>query len=307
MTRAMSRAQTPGASAMRMRARQRGAALFLILLLLLVGAGVVFVSRLKSADVELEAQRKTAAALAQAKQALLGRAAADPNHPGSLPCPDISNPPSGVAPLLAGSDCPAYIGRLPWKTLGLPDPRDGAGESLWYALSQSFRDYTNVINTTTPGTLSVSGDVTANGLAAIVFAPGAPLAGQVRDAAHLNDYSAYLEGYASATATNFNTTPPGAINDRFLMIAPRELMNVVTSRMARELSLQAYTVTPIATGTTVASISSKPGIWAANQWDNAVDPASSVTGSTITLKFVNCGIVYTITGPNAVARSAGSC
>lgn len=306
MTRAMSRAQTPGASAMRMRARQRGAALFLILLLLLVGAGVVFVSRLKSADVELEAQRKTAAALAEAKQALLGRAAADPNHPGSLPCPDISNPPSGVAPLLTGSDCPAYIGRLPWKTIGLPDPRDGAGESLWYALSPSFRDYTNVINTTTPGTLSVSGDVTANGLAAIVFAPGAPLAGQVRDAAHLNDYSAYLEGYASATATNFNTTPAGAINDRLLMIAPRELMNVVTPRMAGEVRLllasTPYPMTP-------------PPLpaWAlANQWDAVMTYTTSMMGNAAMLGFSGCSVSYTLqwdsgSGTTVISGHSGSC
>lgn len=295
----------PGIERM-LRSRQRGAALFLVLLLLLVGAGLVFVSRLKSAEVELDAQRKTAAALAEAKQALLGRAAADPNHPGSFPCPDVSNPPSGIAPLMVGSDCPAYIGRLPWKTLGLPDPRDGAGESLWYALSRNFRDYTNVINTSTSGTLSVSGTVSASGLAAIVFSPGAPLAGQVRDSAHLNDYSAYLEGYASPTATNFDTTPGGPINDRFLMISPRDLMNVVTSRMAGELRLL------LATPPYPMTMPPLPAWATANQWDTVMVYAAGMMGTTVTLGFSPCSTLYTLqwdssSGTTVIGAHSGSC
>jgi hypothetical protein len=54
-----------------------------------VSGGLVFVSRLKSAETELAAGRKTAAALAEAKQALLGYAALDPDgnvtNPGRLP------------------------------------------------------------------------------------------------------------------------------------------------------------------------------------------------------------------------------
>ena len=30
-------------------------------------------------------------------------------------------------------------GRLPWKTLAIPDLRDGAGERLWYAVSVRFK------------------------------------------------------------------------------------------------------------------------------------------------------------------------
>jgi hypothetical protein len=291
---------------MRMPGRQRGAALFLILLLLLVGAGVVFVSRLKSADVELQAQRQTAAALAEAKQALLGRAAADPNHPGSLPCPDVSNPPSGIAPLMSGSNCPAYLGRLPWKTLGLSDPRDGAGESLWYALSPNFRDSSNVVNTTTTGTLSVSGSVSAAGVAAIVFAPGSPLAGQVRDTAHLNDYSAYLEGYASATATNFNTNPGAPINDQFLLIAPGDVMNVVTSRMAGELRLL------LASPPYPMTLPPLPAWATANQWNAVMAYTASMMGTAATLGFSGCSASYTLqwdsgSGTTVISAHSGGC
>ena len=49
------------------------------------------------------------------------------------------------------------IGRLPWKTFGLPDLRDGSGERLWYALSPNFRDNPSVspLNSDTRGSITV--------------------------------------------------------------------------------------------------------------------------------------------------------
>ena len=110
-----------------------------------------------------------------AKQALIGRAATDANRPGSLPCPDRDG--DGIADLFAGSNCPAYIGRLPWKTLDLPEFRDGYGETLWYALSPGLRDQllAQPINGQKPLELRYDGQ--AN-IAAIVFSPGPPQAGQ---------------------------------------------------------------------------------------------------------------------------------
>jgi hypothetical protein len=170
-----------------MKSRQSGAVLFILLLLILVGAGTIFVSRLKSAQVDLEAQGKTAAALAEAKAALIGYAASDANKPGSLPCPDANNDgQSGLADY-SGANCVAPVGRLPWKTLGLPDLRDGAGERLWYAVSPNF-----AANASTALNASVNGQITvrtANGTivydgtgpsaaVAVIIAPGAPLARQ---------------------------------------------------------------------------------------------------------------------------------
>src|SRR5450755_3730077 len=98
------------------RGKQRGIALMIMLVILVVGIAAVLVNSLSSAALKNARQETTSNALAQAKDALLGRAVSDSNMPGSLPCPDTSG--NGSADLFIGSDCPNYIGRLPWKTLG---------------------------------------------------------------------------------------------------------------------------------------------------------------------------------------------
>lgn len=288
-----------------MRARERGAALFLVLLLLLVGGGLVFVSQLKSASVELEAQAKTAAALAQAKQALLGHALLDPggtnSNPGRLPCPDQDNDGDSE-----GAACAApYLGWFPWRTLGTGDLRDGSNERLWLIVDGAFRSGGGALNTTHEPTLTLDGQP----VVAILFAPGPVLnrLGQVRPVtgpfSAVTTYPNYLEGISASPVAVTTAPTSDTHNDRVLALTARELFTAVTQRMAREL---AQTNPPPYPAGTFAGLA-KPAIWSANKWDDAVDPASSVTTSTITLKFKNCAIVYTITGPHAVQRSEPSC
>jgi len=146
--------------------RQRGAALMVMLVIMIIGSAAFLVSSLSTTALKNARQETTANALAQAKEALIGRAVADNNMPGSLPCPDTDD--NGSAELLSGNDCPSYIGRLPWKTLGLPDLRDGSGERLWYALSTNFRDDDSArpLNSDTAGTITVrtsAGNIINNG------------------------------------------------------------------------------------------------------------------------------------------------
>ena len=187
----------------------------------------------------------TSAILAEARDALIGRAAADNNRPGTLPCPDISTnipgtnvPNDGIADLLSGNECPSYIGRLPWRTLGLSDLRDASGERLWYALSRNFRDDDSAqpINTNTAGTLSITGKLTASNVIAIIFAPGGAVGTQVRDAANANSVTNYLEGGNEVTGTTvFNAAAPGAtFNDQLLAITSDTLFPIVEARVARE-------------------------------------------------------------------------
>lgn len=193
----------------------------------------------------IEEQKVTANVLAQAREALIGRAASDNNRPGSLPCPDLVTnipgtnvPNDGIADLLVGNECPSYIGRLPWRTLDLPDLRDASGERLWYALSRAFRDDNSAqpINSNTVGTLSVTGSVTATNVIAIVFAPGAPIGSQVRDAAGANVVANYLEGgnEASGATTFIAGAASTGFNDRLLAIGADALFPVVETRVARE-------------------------------------------------------------------------
>ena len=199
----------------------------------------------------------------------MGRAVVDQNRPGSLPCPDIDN--DGILTLgvdyTAGGVCTSLIGRLPWRTLGLPDLRDDAGERLWYALSDRFSDNTGTgpINSDTQGNRTVYDENTAvtktAAAVAVIFAPGPALAGQNRDgvAASCPTTGTSIAGnlcaanYLEATGGANNAALGGAgpfvsarrsdtFNDRLLVITTAELMPPVEQRVARELRtiLQTY-------------------------------------------------------------------
>jgi len=236
-------------------ARQHGAALMVMLVIMIIGAAAILVSALSSSSLQIERDKTTAAALAQARDALIGRAVADITSPGSLPCPDIDD--TGIAQSTVGQpggNCPNYIGRLPWKTLGLPDLRDGSGERLWYALSPNFRDYVslNHINSDSQGTLTISGTLTANNVIAIVFSPGSTLSGQSRSATQSAACTTtgttvaaswcatnYLEGRNAdpRTATSPNTTFQSAgstFNDQMITITHDQLFQPVETRIGRE-------------------------------------------------------------------------
>lgn len=191
------------------RSKQRGAALIIMLVIMVMGAAAFLVSSLNSAGLKIKSDEITAAALVQAKEALIGYAVQDSNRPGELPCPDIDN--DGQLTMnvdYIGNQCANLLGRLPWKTLGLPDLRDAAGERLWYAVSDPFHaNSAAVLNSDTAGTLTVSGNLSASNVVAIVFAPGQNLPGQDRSAANLNTPSAYLESVVTAPTSYQQLTP----------------------------------------------------------------------------------------------------
>ena len=127
------------------RRRGGGFAVFLVLILLVVGSAAVFLNGLNTASASMKLRRDevTAAALKQAKEGLIAWAATRADDgPGHLPCPDRKQINSAFAGY-RDSDCArptTRIGRLPFRTLGLPDLRDASGERLWYVLSPDFRD-----------------------------------------------------------------------------------------------------------------------------------------------------------------------
>ena len=222
---------------------QRGYAMLGIITILGIAATTLIVTSLNSTAIRTEQDRKTTAALALAKLALIGRAASDDDRPGSLPCPDTDNDgQANIANPLTG-DCAATIGRLPWQTLGLPDLRDASGERLWYALSQQFTD-ANAVNSNTTGELNVTGTVSATNAAAIVFAPGASVNGQSRDGERRFNVTHYVESYTGPT-TFIAHEAGGAYNDQLMVISSADIFLVVDRRIAKEVqnSLQAYYTT----------------------------------------------------------------
>jgi len=230
--------------------QQRGLALLVLLALLGITATVLIMRITASAADTTDQDRNTARALGLAREALIARAANDLTSPGSLPCPDlvtnipgVNVPNDGIADLLSGPNCPSYVGRLPWKTLGLPDLRDGYGERLWYALSPNFRDNfpTVSVNSETLGQFTVTGLTPANNVIAIVFSPGPALGSEQRDVANENIATNYLEGSngtpsppASPNLNYVMLQPTGTFNDRLLIITSDMLFPNVERRVARE-------------------------------------------------------------------------
>jgi hypothetical protein len=247
--------------------REDGQAAIILVLLLVFGASALVYTLVDPAKFAIENDRKTADALAQAKEALIGYAAGvdfdswPGRRPGDLPCPDTVGD-DGVAdgPCVAVQ---ARIGRLPWKTLGLTDLRDGSGERLWYAVSEGFKDDTRLVgvplNSDTAGDYTVNdttGGTTLGGVIAVIFAPGPAIGGQSRnsaDTAHCATTNTtiarslcadnYLEGGNQDGDAIFATgTASTSFNDRLFLLTRSNFFPTVETRVARDLraSLLAY-------------------------------------------------------------------
>lgn len=168
---------------------QKGIAVWAVLLLLSGFGGWMLYSAASTYPARQLAMQKTITSLALAQQALLayshqslGLTQCESNcpRPGDLPCPDRNN--DGVAEGSCSNT--ARLGRLPWKTLGIGDVRDGSGERLWYAVSERYKNNPRPwpLNLDTPGTWSVlsAGSVLwdatqGTGVVAVLIAPMQPI------------------------------------------------------------------------------------------------------------------------------------
>jgi hypothetical protein len=246
---------------------QRGQYIIMLVLLLAIGTGFLVFSFAGPRSVAAQRNAQTEAVLAQVKQALIGYAASSPanptstERPGELPCPDLANDGFDDGSCAAGA-----IGRVPWKTLGIPQPLDGNGETLWYAIAGPFRNKnmsSAPITSDTQGNLTVyqgsSATIQTSQAVAVLFAPGSTLGTQSRactvgvncDATKkcttvpvtltpLCNPVNYLE--ATGGGNNAQTGGPfiqaaasGTFNDRVLAITNADLMPLVEQRVAREM------------------------------------------------------------------------
>ena len=236
--------------------KQHGAVLMVMLVIMVMGTAAFLVSSLGKPGLSTERAKITSNALAQAKSALVAYAISSENaggltaRPGNFPCPDTDAPGTAnygdenVVPMcVAGA-----IGRLPWKTLGIPELVDESGEPLWYALSGNFRKSVARINSDTLGTLQVydrdgSTLLTPQGseAVAIVFAPGGIVGNQQRSTtANKTAASNYLD--AVNGRNNATTNGPfiaadksNTFNDRLIIIRTRDFIPVIEKRVAKEL------------------------------------------------------------------------
>lgn len=210
------------------RRKQHGRLLPLILplaLLLVPALGAAFRLERDATRSRLQQTETAARQLAQARAALIARAVADDNRPGSLPCPDLltddaglrNYPDDGKADNLTRNRCPSDLGRLPWATLAQAPLLDRDGQRLWYAIAPGLYDDDNAepINSDTVTGLEHAGQ---SNIAALLIAPGAALPGQQRPSSLAADY---LEN--------------GTGNDRIQAITRSELMTAVESRIVGQV------------------------------------------------------------------------
>ena len=212
--------------------RQRGVALLVLMLLVFLAGASWMLAQSGSMEGRNQVNKVTASAMAQAKEALIGRAATDVNRPGSLPCPDTNN--DGVAELFAGVNCPAYIGRLPWKTLDLPELLDGNGNRLWYALSSGLRDRDEAQPINPSTVLQITLDSSPPSIAAIIFSSGPPLPSQIGRPS--NAIADYLDGSNNDGDNSYVSGPPSAaFNDKTLVITREDIFRTVNQRVLAEI------------------------------------------------------------------------
>lgn len=229
--------------------RQDGYVYLLMLALLIVGSLYGLLRHLDPKALQAEQPGTTARALTTARDALLGYAATYREfHPdegyGHLPCPDTDG--DGVAD---GNCSSTTLGLLPYRTLGLPDLRDASGACLWYAVAARFKNNpkSDPLNWDAQGELVITDASGANivaapddsngGVAAIVFAPGASLAGQ--DSGKLDSgfpcraAPTQPELYLESTAAPFKNgadSSGSSVNDQLLWLSSADVFARIRAR-----------------------------------------------------------------------------
>lgn len=218
--------------------RQSGAVLMLLVFMIAISLTTFTFKYFSAQSGRLAQQDATAAALAEAKAALIGAALTDSSLPGRLPCPEDT---SKIGTALEGdalSNCntaTSRIGRLPWRTLGLGKLVDGHGEPLWYVLSNGFRAVP--INSETIPQLSLDG--IANSAVAIVFSAGPALNGQNRPNISSGTpplQANYLDqGNADADATFFRAVANSSFNDQLIVVSHADIFEPLEKRVLGEI------------------------------------------------------------------------
>jgi hypothetical protein len=215
--------------------KQKGIALLIITVAMSLLVTALAFKLLNARNIESVKKDKTAKSLFEAKTALLGWSVLQ-NRPGLMPCPEDTSMIGTINEGTALPTCNFAIGRLPWKTLGLEELRDGNGDRLWYAVSNNFGDNTIPINNLTLGQIVVNGNPN---LVAVIFSAGVALTGQNRpNPTNMAPpvLSNYLDTSNNDGDANFvNNGLAGTFNDNLLNVTHTELFNLVANRILREV------------------------------------------------------------------------
>ena len=257
---------------MTMLSKQQGLALLVIVTLLASAVATVAIKALNNDNSQIARDKITTAALAEAKDALIGYAItygdthAAQVH-GYLPCPDqAGGNPEGSAEPACGSQDVSQLGRLPWRTLDLGALRGGDGECLWYAVSGNYKNNpkTGLMNWDTNGLLKVyAPDGTTlltpldNQAVAVIISPGMASPAQNRSGTVApicgGNYTAnnYLDAagvFNNAVVSNIANAisqfrmGSGRTGDRMVFITKQDIWNALQKRNNFFATLDAMTL-----------------------------------------------------------------
>ena len=246
--------------------KQRGYALLILMTLITMAAAAFAIKMLNNsgANTQIARDKITAAALAQAKEALIGYAITyaetqPGNVDGYLPCPDSSGTAfggEGAAEGTCSTKNISAIGRLPWKTLDLPVLRGGDNECLWYAVSGTYKNNpkTNLMNWDNNGQFQVYASdgitlltPTNDQAVAVIFSPGTAVPGQDRSGTTApvcaGNYTSsnYLDTVGTINNASISNTagansqfrigdPALNTSDRLVYITKQDIWNAIKKR-----------------------------------------------------------------------------
>lgn len=262
--------------------------------ILVLGVATALLGSLSYSYLKNQRLLDTSATLLTAKEALIGYAItyADKNTGyafGYLPCPDLDGSggtPEGAQHGPCGPTDANSIGRLPWKSLGLPALRDSDGECLWYAISGSYKNNPisatamNWDNTSKLQVFDSSGtEILANEIVAVIIAPHSPSATMTQDRSGTSapicggnyNPAAYLDNDTTHNINNGNATPLkfimrhedrdindkliASVNDQIVYITRQDIWPAIQSRIARDTKtcLDDYAAMPVPTNFNIPS------------------------------------------------------
>lgn len=244
--------------------RQKGLALLMLVFVLALVAIAYAVNKLDSSELQNERDRRTTAALAEAKAALIGWSISHLIQPGVMPFPDRR----ADGNYDGNSDCtptaPGFnllIGRLPFLGQSAPcaaaanglatNLTDGSGEQLWYAVSKNLirTSFVPIIN---PSIVDAppedwlvvrdeNGQTISDRVAVVIIAPGSAIGAQDRSGLagennYLDTFGTYSNSdYDSANEDFFIINEEGRFNDQLIFITIDELMTALEKRVAQEV------------------------------------------------------------------------
>lgn len=301
-----------------MNRRHVGGFALLVVLIFLTSISAVFLLRGLNAQFgsreDIRTKRDVLRGLRDAQLALIAHGLIEDNSPGTLPSPSGEGQVEGLSEPIGFAGTPEQPARrLPWKFLGLS--ANVAGECLWYAVSDSYRNNEpthqrsqnkgNAVNPNNPGSLGVdlaySGTASEHvSAAAVLIAPGLARAEQTE-----RDHSSTCAGgsigqflelaNAAGSGAFIDATATPDTNDVVWPITHTQLLRPVLRRVLTAVSSPQNMLGILKTGLAANHVSVADTRLATPSFDAELAKTQlSEKNTSLTASFPSCSGIQTI-------------